>query len=220
MTELRKLYIDGPTGKIECQLRIHPNPTATVIIAHPHPVHGGTMNNTVVFHSDRELHRAGLTTMRFNFRSAGASEGTHDNGVGEVEDTAAASSWLRGLAPHVPNLMVGYSFGAWCGLRYAQTSSFLQGFVAIGLPTRRFQFEETLQNFSIPLAVIQASEDEFGTPDEIQPILDKVPGPTQLHVVPNTSHLFPKRAKEPAALVVKATQTILANLPPYDTEKS
>ena len=77
MTELRKLFIEGPVGKLECLLRLHPNPRATAVIAHPHPMHGGTMDNAVIFHSDRELHRAGFTTMRFNFRNAGKSEGIH-----------------------------------------------------------------------------------------------------------------------------------------------
>jgi len=75
MTQLRKLYIDGPVGKLECLLRVHPNPRAVALVAHPHPMHGGTMNNAVIFHTDRMLHRAGMTTLRFNFRGAGESEG-------------------------------------------------------------------------------------------------------------------------------------------------
>lgn len=211
MTELRKLFIEGPAGKLECLLRLHPNPIAAAVVAHPHPMHGGTMDNAVIFHSDRELHRAGFTTMRFNFRQAGKSEGTHDEGIGEVKDVAAAASWLRGLAPTVPQLLVGYSFGSWCGIRFAATSNFISGVIAIGLPTRRFEFEE-LSNFPLPLTVIQGSEDEFGTPDEVKPYLDRVQGPTELHVVEGAPHLFPRRAREPAALVVKSAEKILLQL--------
>lgn len=211
MTELRRLFIEGPAGKLECLLRLHPNPRAAAVVAHPHPMHGGTMDNAVIFHSDRELHRAGFTTMRFNFRQTGKSEGEHDEGVGEVQDVAAAASWLRGLAPDVPQLLVGYSFGSWCGIRFAKTSQFISGFIAIGLPIRRFEFDD-LDGFPLPLTVIQGSEDDFGTPDEVQPYLDRVSGPTKLHVVEGAPHLFPKRAKEPAALVLKAAEEILQHL--------
>ena len=211
MTELRKLFIEVPAGKLECLLRLHPTPRAAAVVAHPHPMHGGTMDNAVIFHSDRELHRAGFTTMRFNFRQAGKSEGTHDEGIGEVHDVAAAASWLRGLAPSVPQLLVGYSFGSWCGIRFATTSKFIDGVIAIGLTTRRFEFQE-LDSFLLPLTVIQGSEDEFGTPDEVQAYLDRVSGPTALHVVEGAPHLFPKRAREPAALVVESAEQILQQL--------
>ena len=208
MTELRKLFIEGPAGKLECLLRVHPNPRAVALVAHPHPMHGGTMNNAVIFHTDRDLHRAGMTTLRFNFRGAGMSEGDHDEGKGEVEDVAAAASWLRGIAPGVPQLIVGYSFGSWCGIRYAKRSTATDGFIAIGLPIRRFEFED-LNNFPLPLAVIQGSEDEFGTPEEVRPLLETVIGPTQLHVILDAPHLFPKRAKEPAAKVLEAANLML-----------
>ena len=213
MTELRKLYIEGPAGYLECLLRVHPSPRAAVVVAHPHPMHGGTMDNAVIFHTDRELHRSGMTTLRFNFRGTGKSEGAHDEGVGEVKDVAAAASWLRGVAPEVPQLIVGYSFGSWCGIRFAKTNPSTDGFIAIGLPIRRFEFED-LNGFPLPLAVVQGSEDEFGTPDEVAPLLERVSGPPQLHVIEGAPHLFPKRAKEPAALVLQAADEILQNLPP------
>ena len=213
MTQLRKLYIDGPAGKLECLLRVHPNPRAVALVAHPHPMHGGTMNNAVIFHTDRMLHRAGMTTLRFNFRGAGESEGPHDHGQGEVGDVAAAASWLRGVAPEAPQLIVGYSFGSWCGIRFAKQSTATDGFIAIGLPVRRFEFED-LNGFPLPLAVIQGSEDEFGTPEEVEPLLKTVVGPTWLHVIADAPHLFPKRAREPAEKVLEAANQILDSLPP------
>jgi alpha/beta superfamily hydrolase len=99
VAEVRKLWIPGPAGRIEAALRVAAEPPATAVVAHPHPVHGGTLHNPVVFHSERQLHEIGLTTLRFNFRGVGGSQGMHDEGRGEVEDLAAAASWIRGLSP-------------------------------------------------------------------------------------------------------------------------
>lgn len=131
-SEPRKLWIEGPAGPLEAVLRASCPPRAGAVLAHPHPLHGGTLGNSVIFHADRELNRAGLTTLRFNFRGVGASAGAHDAGRGEVDDLAAAASWLAGLTPRQPLLVVGYSFGAWCAIRHAARSSSVAGVIAIG----------------------------------------------------------------------------------------
>ncbi|HVQ34470.1 MAG TPA: alpha/beta hydrolase, partial [Candidatus Bathyarchaeia archaeon] len=90
MSHVQKLFIAGPAGRLEAALRTADAPRAAVVLAHPHPLYGGTLHNPVIFHSDRELNRAGFATLRFNFRGVEGSEGFHDDAVGEVGDVAAA----------------------------------------------------------------------------------------------------------------------------------
>ena len=105
MGNARSLWIEGGDGRLEAALRTASLPRAAAVLTHPHPLYGGTLHNPVVFRTDRELNRAGWTTLRFNFRGVGSSEGTHDEGRGEVEDVGAAVSWLRGIVPDVPIAM-------------------------------------------------------------------------------------------------------------------
>jgi alpha/beta superfamily hydrolase len=190
---------------MEAALRVAAKPRATVVVAHPHPLHGGTLHNPVVFHAERQLHESGMTTLRFNFRGVGDSLGTHDDGRGEVEDLAAAASWIRGLCPECPLILVGYSFGSVCAVRLAAREHSVRAVVAIGMPTRTYPFEE-IARLGRPLAVVQASDDEFGSPDEILTVLDRARPRGKLYVVEGTTHLFPKRARAAAARVGQAVR--------------
>lgn len=177
-------------------------------MAHPHPLYGGTLHNPVVFHTDRELNRAGFSTLRFNFRGVGASDGTYDDGRGEVEDVGAAVSWLRAAAPELPLVVVGYSFGSWCGIRWALRDPGVAAVVAIGLPVRIYGFDE-MAGFDRPLAVVQGSEDELGSPGEVRQLLSRLDLEGLVHVVPGASHLFSGTATLAAASVVAAAQACL-----------
>ena len=114
MSDARTVAIEGPVGKLEAAVRESDDPPGAVVLAHPHPLYGGTLHNPVVFRADRELNRAGLTTLRFNFRGVEGSDGFHDDGRGEIGDVAAAALWLRALVPGKPLILVGYSFGSRC----------------------------------------------------------------------------------------------------------
>jgi len=188
---------------MEAALRVAAEPRATAVVAHPHPLHGGTLHNPVVFHVERQLHELGMTTLRFNFRGVGDSQGTHDEGRGEVEDLSAAASWIRGLCPERPLILAGYSFGAWCAVRLAEREHSVRAVVAIGLPTRTYPFEE-IARLGKPLAVVQASHDEFGSPDEVRAVLDRARPRGRLYVVDDTSHVFPRHARNAAARVGQA----------------
>src|SRR5258706_13626647 len=161
MGDVRRLRIDGPAGKLEAALREAADPPGAVVLAHPHPLYGGTLGNPVVFHADRELNRSGLTTLRFNFRGVDGSDGSHDNGRGEVGDVAAAAAWLRARVPDKPLILVGYSFGARCVIAHAIADPTIAGVVAIGLPVRIWDFDD-LRSLHRPLAVVQGTKDEFG----------------------------------------------------------
>ncbi|WP_432728143.1 alpha/beta hydrolase [Variovorax sp. W6] len=109
-SQTEKISLQGAAGAIEVQ-RDQPagTPRGIAVIAHPHPLFGGTMDNKVVQTLARAFIASGWTTVRFNFRGVGASEGVHDEGRGELEDMLNV---VGQLAPEGPLAIAGFSFGA------------------------------------------------------------------------------------------------------------
>lgn len=104
-----------------------------VVITHPHPLFGGSMNNNVVWTAERAFHTRGFATLCFNFRSVGRSTGTYGGGEAEVDDVAAALDFLRARTPG-PHYLVGYSFGAFVAGRALLQGLMVQGAVFIAPP--------------------------------------------------------------------------------------
>jgi len=102
----------GPAGALECALDAPAGESVGVaVICHPHPVHGGTMDNKVVITIARAMLQIGYSTVRFNFRGVGASEGKWDNGRGEVEYALAVAAAYRD--PQRRFMLGGFSFGGY-----------------------------------------------------------------------------------------------------------
>ena len=211
MAEVRRLWIPGPEGRLEAALRVAAQPLAAVVLAHPHPLHGGTLHNPVVFHADRELNARGATTLRFNFRGVGESDGSHDAGRGELEDFAAAASWTRGLAPAAPLVLVGYSFGAWCAVRLAERDRGIHAVAALGLPLDVYPFTEVTR-LGRPIVVVQGAEDELGSPERVRDLLEQARPPGRLHVIDGASHRFTGLAREAAGRLGEAFSELLPTL--------
>ena len=113
---------------------LHEGDGATAaIVLHPRPLYGGDMDNHVVLALRASLTEAGATTLRFNFRGTGRSEGTHDNGRGEADDARAAIRSLRELGPGCGVVLAGYSFGAHVAARVALTV-LLDGLILVSPP--------------------------------------------------------------------------------------
>src|SRR5215510_4557770 len=114
---MRSFFLDGPAGRLEALLN---SGSATAphaaLVAHPHPVYGGTLHNKVVFHAMKALNGFGFPALRFNFRGAGLSHGAHDYGQGEIEDVRTALDWLE-REFRLPTVLAGFSFGAAVGLQ-------------------------------------------------------------------------------------------------------
>src|SRR5512134_2369176 len=116
----RRSRLAGPAGTIEV-LRDEPPAgqaaRGVAVIAHPHPLFGGTMDNKVVQTLARAFVQCGWAAVRFNFRGVGSSEGTHDEGRGEAEDLQAV---VREFAPEGPIALAGFSFGAFVTVQALQ----------------------------------------------------------------------------------------------------
>lgn len=114
---IQKFFIDGPAGKLETVLAEPDtkNQRGIAVIAHPHPLFGGTMNNKVIHTLFNTVFELGYISVKFNFRGVGKSEGVYDEGIGEVEDVMAVTEAIQNhfTIQHgdQPLLLAGFSFG-------------------------------------------------------------------------------------------------------------
>src|SRR5271165_5800534 len=101
---IESLLLDGPVGKLEALLEEPDDrdPEEAVLVCHPHPQHGGTMHNKVVYRIARGLRRTGAVVLRFNYRGVNLSDGVYDDGIGETEDARACMHVLRERYPDLP----------------------------------------------------------------------------------------------------------------------
>jgi alpha/beta superfamily hydrolase len=106
-----KTLIDGPVGSIEAAVQMPDAPRAVAIIAHPHPLFGGTMDNKVATTLARACAESGAAAWRFNFRGVGQTAGTHDDGRGETDDLVAVAAHAMTQNPGLPLWLAGFSFG-------------------------------------------------------------------------------------------------------------
>ena len=113
---VRELSLKGPAGRLSARLVAAPCPILRAVVAHPHPLYGGTMDNTVVQAVVGRLAAAGAAVLIFDFRGVRESEGRHDGGAGEQLDLLAAERELEGRFPDLPHWLAGYSFGAFVAL--------------------------------------------------------------------------------------------------------
>jgi uncharacterized protein len=118
------LFIPGPAGRLETLLQSPAGGddaiTGIAVLCHPHPLHGGTLQNKVVHTLARTCNDLGLAALRFNFRGVGASEGKYGEAIGETEDLHAVLEWVRQQWPDRPLWLGGFSFGGYVALRAAE----------------------------------------------------------------------------------------------------
>ncbi len=190
MPRIENLMLDGPAGKLEAMLEIPDDePREAVLVCHPHPLHGGTMHNKVVHRMARGLRRSGAAVLRFNFRGAGASEGVHDYGRGEIEDARAALEWLRALYHDLPYSVAGFSFGSTIAMRLACALGTVARMIAAGFPTRGGGIPE-LSLCRRPKFFIQSTHDRYGPRAELERLFQTFSDPKRLIWIEARDHFF------------------------------
>ena len=121
-----RALLDGAAGRIEVAASLPEAPRAIAVIAHPHPLFGGTMDNKVVTTLARAFVETGAATYRFNFRGVGDSQGTHDEGRGETEDMLRVIEHARAEIGAAPLKLAGFSFGGAVATRASGRVDFTQ----------------------------------------------------------------------------------------------
>lgn len=205
------LTLPGPAGALECLIE-RPDQDerrGNVIVCHPHPLHGGTMHNKVVTMVSRSLVELGLSTVRFNFRGVGASEGDYDDGKGETDDLLAIAAWLRRERPDDALWLAGFSFGSYVALRAASELA-PQQLIQIAPPVGRWEFE-TITLPDCPWLIVQGEADEVVDPAAVFAWVAALTKPVQLVRMPETSHFFHRRLMDLRGAVKHGVRD---NLPP------
>ncbi|MEX2147343.1 MAG: alpha/beta fold hydrolase [Candidatus Rokuibacteriota bacterium] len=149
---------------LEARLALPAGATAGVVICHPHPLYGGDMDNALVLDVRDACHRAGLGTLRFNFRGTGRSTGRHDDGRGERDDVRAALAALRERLPATGTVaLAGYSFGAAMAAAVAAAGEPLGGLALLAPPlvATGYRWGGPLTAVSGPALVVAGTVDEY-----------------------------------------------------------
>ena len=176
------------------------------VISHPHPLYGGDMENDVVHLITRTFQGAGWTTLRFNFRGVGESQGTYDEGMGEREDVAAAVTFLKGKGLDSV-VLAGYSFGAWVNARAALDLPEITSSVLVSPPVDLMDFS-FLKGDSKTRLIVVGHRDAFASTDRIQALAKVMPVPPEIRFIPGADHFFSAGSEE----LMDAIQGILPRL--------
>jgi alpha/beta superfamily hydrolase len=189
--KIESLFLDGPAGRLEALLEApdEATPREAALVCHPHPQHGGTMHNKVVYRIARGLRSAGAVVLRFNYRGVHLSEGEYAHGEGEVEDARAALAYLRGRYPGLPFTLAGFSFGSRIVLRLACQGIGARRVIAVGFPTA-YKDSSYLEGCAVPRFFVQSTRDQYGPVSELEPLVASLPEPKKLVLVEAADHFF------------------------------
>jgi len=188
---IESYLLDGAAGKIECLLEEPESaePAEACLVCHPHPLYGGTMHNKVVYRMARALRQSGAVVLRFNFRGVGRSQGTHDDGAGELDDGRLLMDWLRARYPALPYSTAGFSFGSRIALRLGCSLPGVRRIIAVGFPIKNGNFDY-LRTCAVPKVFVQSTHDEHGPRAELEAIYRDFADPKQIHWVEAADHFF------------------------------
>lgn len=147
-----RVFIEGGAGRIETVIDAPPRaPRGVALIAHPHPLFGGSLDNKVVQTLAKTFVELGYVALRPNFRGVGQSEGEHDHGEGETQDMRRVAAYARSRFGELPLVLAGYSFGAFVQVRAAKRAA-PERLVLVAPPsglasgTRRYELEPVPQD--------------------------------------------------------------------------
>jgi len=186
----RRIAVPGPVGRIECAIDVPSSrPSGVALVAHPHPLFGGTLDNKVVQTLARTFVDLGYAAVRPNFRGVGASEGQHDAGAGEVDDLAVVLAHAQAEFGAAPAVLAGFSFGAALQLRLAQRlpADRVARLVLVGVAVERLEAPSAPKG----TLVIHGERDETVP---LTAVLDWArPQDLPVVVVPGADHFFHRR---------------------------
>jgi hypothetical protein len=199
------LFIPAPHGKLEAILKEPPAGIVrrgVALVLHPHPLHGGTMHNKVVFRTARGLEDAGAVSLRVNFRGVGHSTGEHTGARGgEQEDARIALDYLAGKYPGLPVFLAGFSFGARVGLEVGTLDARVRYLVGVGtpvsIPEREYDFS-FLSDCRKPLLLVHGGRDEFGSVPDLRALAARLPEEARVRVeiIPGAGHFFDEQLED------------------------
>ena len=201
-----RFSLAGHAGNMECVIdhpdeELYSTPRGLALVAHPHPLYGGTMDNKVAHALARTFVGIGYVAVRFNFRGVGASEGVHDNGIGETDDMALMYQHMVAQYPGIPVALAGFSFGTFV------QSQFAQRLAAAGTPAERLVLVGAAAG---KWAMADVPADTIlihGETDDTIPLVDVIdwarPQDIPVIVIPGADHFFHRKLGHIKTLVTQ-----------------
>ena len=221
------VIINGAEGRLEGRYTPNKNERAPVaLLLHPHPQHGGTMHNKVVYALNQSFLRLGFATLRFNFRGVGRSQGSFARGEGELTDAASALDWLQMYNPNAGSCWIaGFSFGAWIGMQLLMRRPEIDGFIAAAPPANIYDF-----GFLAPCPtsglIVHGDKDEVVPEDSAKRLAEKLGKQRDLkieyRVIKGANHFFTDKLEKLQAIVeehVGHAQKPVPKAPPRDARE-
>jgi alpha/beta superfamily hydrolase len=194
----KSIFIDSEGLKIQGLLESLPGDKGAVV-THPHPLYGGEMHNNVVEAIVEAYRKKGYSTLRFNFRGAGGSQGSYDNGIGEQEDVRAALRYLSDLHKRVIDL-AGYSFGAWVNALGLETFDQVNRVIMVSPPLNFVDFDFLSCNPKIQLVIVGDHDEIAG----VKAIEEKLPvwnPEATLRIIHGTDHFYGGKTDELRSII-------------------
>ncbi|MBF8268072.1 MAG: dienelactone hydrolase [Dehalococcoidia bacterium] len=188
-----EVRFSGTAGVLEGYLHLPEGngPFPGVVVCHPHPRMGGDMRNSVVMGICSSLAKVGISSLRFNFRGVGESQGVYDDGRGEVDDALAALGCLASCEAVAEGSigLAGYSFGAGIAMKAALRDDLTRAVSMVARP-RVDPEDEVGERPSLPMLFVVGGRDRLMPTDLLNELAAKLTTPPEVHVVPEADHFF------------------------------
>ncbi len=211
-----EVFISGAAGRIEGRYHQSDNPKAPVaLVLHPHPLHGGTMNNKITYNLYKNFVDNGFSVLRINFRGVGKSQGKFDNGVGELQDVTTVMNWLHDQNMDSNDFWVaGFSFGSWIALQLVMRRPEIENYILVAPPATKYDF-----NFIVPCGsnglIVQGEEDNISLENDSYQLFERLNTREDASMVYKTvegaDHFFKNRLDEFNSIVDNHIKTCLIN---------
>lgn len=197
-----RFLADGAAGQLELMTRGVSSSSASgsesrhewlVVICHPHPQHGGTMDNKVVTTVARAAREAQLDSLRFNYRGVGQSEGEYGEFDGECDDFDAVMRWVAATTSKQKILLAGFSFGSAVAAVRAAAYPQIEQLLLLAPPVERYDYPS---HFPMPVTAVQGSADEVVDAEGVTRWVEKIESPFEYLYLGHCSHFFHGRLIE------------------------
>lgn len=187
---LHTLYLPGMCGDLEL-MTTWPGqmPRHIALICHPHPLHGGTMHNKVVTTLAKTFDKAGLATVRFNYRGVGRSAGCYGDIHGEIADLQTVKKWVETVLPQQRFCLAGFSFGSFIAASVTNQDDNIDQLVTVAPAVNHVDFGDLL-NIRCPWLVIHGDQDEVVSFEAVCKFASNPPSPLQFVTLADAGHFF------------------------------
>ncbi len=206
---MAEVFFNGVAGRLEGRFHKSENPRAPlVLILHPHPAQGGTMNNRVTYAMFQAFVNMGFSALRFNYRGVGNSQGDIDGtGAGELADAIIALDWLQNLDSESNVCWIaGYSFGAWIAAQLLMRRPEIKGFVFVSPPTDTYSFDFLTPCPSSGL-IVQGGQDTIISESSVSMLAEQLSTHRYLRVeyqvIPTADHVYSQHLREMQDIITK-----------------